>query len=185
MKNDIIKKNGELNNLIFMQRYRGEDNWEGELKVSITATKEIIENLSTNFKEKEEKSIVIVSSIASKFIVESQPLSYHIAKSSLNTMVDYYTVKLGKLGIKVNAVLPSTLIKEESKEYYLNNKTIQKFYKEIVPLGRMITSDDVCNTVIFLCSKKASGITGQKIILDGGLSKVWPESLAKKIYKDE
>lgn len=181
---EIIKQNGELNNLIFMQRYRGkENNWEGEIGVSLTATKEIIESLSAKFKDNEEKCIVIVSSIASQFTVEGQPLSYHIAKASLNTMVDYYAVNLGKLGIRVNAVLPATIIKEESKDYYLNNKKLQKFYKDMVPLGRMITSDDVSNTIIFLCSQDASCITGQKIVLDGGLSLIWQESLAQRILR--
>lgn len=166
----IIKLDGRLNSLIFCQRYRGKnDDWSGELDVSLTAAKIIIELLMDKFKGSESNSIVIISSIASDFIVNEQPLSYHVAKAALNQFIRYYAVALGGRGIRVNGVSPGTIIKAESQAYYLKNKPLRDLYRKITPLGRMITAEEVANVIEFLCSSKASAVTGQNIILDGGL----------------
>lgn len=179
---EIIHQNGKLNNLVFSQRYRREeDDWIGEIETSLTATKNVIERLVDEFDDANENSIVIVSSIASHYVAEEQALSYHVAKAGLNQMVRYYALVLGPKGIRINCVSPGTVLKEESKEFYLQNKRLYNLYKRLTPLGRMGTSDDIANVIAFLCSPKASFITGQNIVVDGGVSVQWHESLARKL----
>ncbi len=179
----LIQKNGKLNNLIFLQRYRDNqpDAWNGEIGTSLTATKNIIEFCKDHFEEKKENSIVIVSSIASKFIADEQPLSYHVAKAGINQLMKYYAVALGYKKIRVNAVSSGTILKEESKEFYIKNNELQELYKKITPLQRMGTSEDIANVISFLCNEKSSFITGQNIVVDGGASLQWHESLARKL----
>lgn len=179
---EILRRNGKLSHLIFCQRFRDtKDDWQGELDTSLTATKNIIELVSDNFDNTPERSIVIISSIASYFIGLEQPASYHVAKAGLNQLVRYYAVLLGPKGIRINSISPSTVLKEESKEFYLKNLRLQDLYKKIIPLGRMGTSEDVAHVVAFLCSPKSSYITGQNIIVDGGLSLQGQESLARQL----
>ncbi len=178
---EIISRNGKLNNLIFLQRYRGkEDDWAGEMETSLTATKNIIEYLTDEFETAMENSIVIVSSLASRFIAEEQPVSYHVAKAGLNQMVCYYAVALGSKGIRVNSVSPGTILKEESEDFYVR-EGLYDLYKTITPLGRMVTPEDIVQIIIFLCSSNASFITGQDIVVDGGLSLRLQASLAHEI----
>ena len=47
----------------------------------------------------------------------------------------------------------------------------------------MGTSQDIANVVEFLCSSKAGFITGQDIVVDGGLSLHWQESLSRRIFE--
>jgi NAD(P)-dependent dehydrogenase (short-subunit alcohol dehydrogenase family) len=54
-------------------------------------------------------------------------------------------------------------------------------YKTIIPLARMGTSEEVANVIAFLCSHKASFVTGQNIVVDGGLSLIWQETLARRL----
>ena len=54
-------------------------------------------------------------------------------------------------------------------------------YKSIVPLGRIGTAEDSANLIQFLCSSAAQFISGQNIYVDGGLSLVWPETLARQL----
>lgn len=181
---EIINKNGKLDNLIFFQRYRGEKNeWDGEIETSLTATKNIIEYLAEEFKGN--GSIVVVSSTASEFIVDEQPLVYHVAKAGLNQMVRYYAVNLGAKGIRVNSVSPGIVLKEESKEFYEKNKDIHDFYCGITPLGKMCVSEEVSNLIEYLCGLKSSFITGQNIVIDGGISLRWQGSLARRIENKE
>ena len=116
----ILSKNGKVNNLVFYQRFRGAgDDWAGELGATLTATKTIIESLIDQFDSAHGASIVIVSSLASKFAALEQPVSYHVGKAGLQGFISYYAVSLGPRGIRVNGVSPGTLLKEESKPFYL------------------------------------------------------------------
>ena len=122
--------------------------------------------------------------MASRFICSEQPVSYHIAKAALNQMVRYYAVALGPRGIRVNAVLPDTLIKDESRAFYEQNPQLRRVNESIIPLGRMGAAEDVANAVLFLCSPQSSFITGHELVVDGGMSLLgqgglrggWPNS---------
>lgn len=179
---EIVRTNGKLSSLVFCQRYRGqEDAWNGDFQTSLTTTKNAIEQLADAFDETGDKAIVIVGSVASRFIAEEQPLGYHVAKAGLTQMVRYFAVVLGRKGIRINGVSPSTILKEESKNFYMEHKELLGLYKRIIPLGRMGTAEEISNVIEFLCSRKSSFITGQNIVVDGGLSLQWHESLARKL----
>ncbi|MGZ3252724.1 MAG: SDR family NAD(P)-dependent oxidoreductase [Burkholderiaceae bacterium] len=177
-----IQQNGALDYLVFCQRYRGkEDAWAGELQVSLTASKQVIEYVQDRFAKEGDRGIVFVSSVFGDRVGEGQDLSYHIGKAGMNHMARFYAVNLGRKGIRTNAVTPFTFLKEESKSFYLNNKELMGLYEDIIPLGRMATSDDSANVISFLCSPAAGFVNGQNIYVDGGLSLVWPETLARKL----
>jgi len=108
-------------------------------------------------------------------------VSYHVAKAGLNQLVKYNAWVMGRLGIRINAIMPLTYLKAESKDYYLKRKDLMGLYKELVPLGSIGKAEDSVNLLEFLCSKKASFINGQTIYVDGGVSVIWPEELAKSI----
>jgi len=179
---EIVDKNGKLSSLVFCQRYRGQDDaWNGDLQTSLTATKNVIEQLADEFDETGEKTIVIVGSVAGAFIAEEQPVGYHVVKAGLTQMVRYFAVLLGRKGIRINCVSPSSILKEESKKFYMEQKELLGLYQRIVPLGRMGTAEEISNVIEFLCSPESSFITGQNIVVDGGLSLQWHESLARKL----
>ncbi len=178
---EIWQEAGGLNTLLFFQRFRGQgDDWAGEIETSLTATKRIIE-LLVNEHNWRDGSIVIVSSINAKFISKHLPLSYHVGKAGLNQMVRYYAIALGPRNIRVNSVSPGTFLKEESKEFFLKNKDLHNLYLKMIPLGRMGTAEEVVQVVEFLGSRKASFVTGQDIVVDGGMTLMFQEALVREI----
>ena len=183
---EIIQTNGPLTNLVFFQRYRGSgDAWAGELETSLTVTRTIIDHTVESFEPAADCSIVVISSIASNFVATEQPLSYHVAKAGLGQLARFYAYSLGPKGIRVNSVSPGSVIKDESKEFYSKNPQIENLYKSIIPLGRMGTSMEIANVVAFLCSPKSSFLTGQDIVVDGGISLQWHESMARNLMLGE
>jgi 3-oxoacyl-[acyl-carrier protein] reductase len=172
---------GRLQNIVFLQRYRGEpeDSWEGEIETSLGASKRIIEAVSGTLEP--HASIVFTSSVASGFVVHNQPLSYHMGKAGIEQFIRYYAVALGPQGTRVNGVSPATTLKEESKEVYLNNPSLYELYKKMIPLRRMGTAREIAQVIGFLCSPQASFVTGQTIVVDGGLTLQFQESLVRGI----
>ena len=77
-------------------------------------------------------------------------------------------------GVTLNSVLPGS-VRIDDKGLDIIRKTDPKKFKEIIaanhPIGRLAEPDDVANVVVFLCSTKASLVSGACITVDGGESK--------------
>ena len=175
----FISKNLKIDNIIFSQRYRGNDP-KLDFEVSLNSTSTIIELLKN--KMTKDSSIVLISSIAIKTILDDQPLSYHLTRAAIYQMTKYYAVTLGSKGIRFNCVLPTKILKPENYKFYnKKNNPITLMMKKITPLKRMGNSQDVANLVEFLCSDQSCFITGNSFFVDGGLSLVGQETIARDI----
>lgn len=166
-----IASQGQLDSLIFCQRFRGQgDPWAGELDVCLTATKDLMEGAVEHFSTAGARSIVLVGSVAGLWIAAEQGAGYHVAKAGLETLIRYYAVKWGAQGIRVNGVSPSAFIKEESKKYHEGNPQVSARMAKLTPLNRMGTAADSAAAIRFFASPQAAFITGQNLIVDGGLT---------------
>jgi 3-oxoacyl-[acyl-carrier protein] reductase len=117
------------------------------------------------FKQKSGK-IVNVSSVSSKLALAGQSV-YGATKGAVNSMTATLAKELAPYGIQVNAVAPGFIstemidaIPEDKKAEYLKN----------IPMGRLGTVEEVANVVTMLATDTSSYITGQVIVMDGGLS---------------
>jgi NAD(P)-dependent dehydrogenase (short-subunit alcohol dehydrogenase family) len=179
---EVVRIGGDIRYLIFCQRYRGAgDPWQGELQVSLTATRLLINGFAENFCTDGDRAIGVVSSVYAEYVGGSQPDSYHVAKAGLNQLVKYNTWVMGRKGIRINAIMPLTYLKAESQDYYLANGPLMDLYQKFVPMGTIGRAEDSVNLLEFLCSEKSSFINGQAIFVDGGVSVIWPEELAKSM----
>ena len=171
---------GPVSYLALSQRFRGQGNaWEGEIQVGLTASRDLIEGFSGSFATTGDRAIGVVSSVYAEFVGSSQPVGYHAVKGGLNAMVRYYASTLGRRGIRVNAIMPLTYLKRESRIFYEQNEKLLDTYRRLVPLGRLGTAEECADALDFLCSERASFINGQFLFIDGGVSVVWQEEVAK------
>ena len=114
-------------------------------------------------------SIVNISSVIGNSVGINQcSWPYHVTKAGLDSLTRWLACKFGPKGIRVNGVAPAIVDREEGKRISDNtvNKTI---IEEIIPLGRAGTSKEIGEVVAFLSSPMASYVTGQTLIVDGGL----------------
>jgi NAD(P)-dependent dehydrogenase (short-subunit alcohol dehydrogenase family) len=178
----IVGVHGAIRYVVFCQRYRGTgDPWRGEIQVVLTATKLLIDALAGHFCRDGDRAIGVVSSGYADFVGGTQPSAYHVAKAGLNQLVRHYAVTLGEIGIRANVVVPLTYLKPENADFFRSEPELVALYQKIVPLKRFGKAEDSADLLDFLCSDKASFINGQSIYVDGGISLLWPENVARGI----
>ena len=93
--------------------------------------------------------------------------NYAASKAALQGLTRAAAVELGPANVNVNAVAPGFIRTERMA--MLPTEVIERARKSSV-LGRVAEPDDVAHVISFLCSESARHITGQIIVVDGGLS---------------
>lgn len=91
------------------------------------------------------------------------PAVYSVSKAGLFGLTKYLASYWGDKGVRVNAVTPGGVFSGQ-------NKTFVEKYNARTMMNRMAQPFEIADAVTFLLSQKASYITGQNIVVDGGLS---------------
>jgi enoyl-[acyl-carrier protein] reductase III len=113
-------------------------------------------------------SIVAISSLGSrKFIKNYGSLSE--TKAALETIVRDLGVELTPKGIRVNGITAG-LVETDSLSNFPGSAGMIEYAIRSTPAGRIGKPDDIANAVAFLISPLSEWITGQNIIIDGGMS---------------
>jgi 3-oxoacyl-[acyl-carrier protein] reductase len=76
-------------------------------------------------------------------------------------------------GVTFNAVLPGRIATDRLVSGYGSLDAAQDAAREQVPAGRLGTAQEVAAAAVFLCSAAASYVTGQRLLVDGGLTHSW------------
>ena len=115
-------------------------------------------------------SIVCISSGNSQCFT-SQRSAYNISKAAVNGLVATLGVEWARFNIRINAVAPgyvmTEMIQKGINEGIIDIDNIMK----VIPMKRLLMPEEIGNSVVFLASDEASGITGQTLFTDGGWSK--------------
>ena len=115
-------------------------------------------------------SIINISSTAA---LKGSPNNgpYAVAKAGVDSLTRTLSLELAPRLIRVNGVAPGPVPTEVFMEFLgVTEEDLPKLVTRIgVPLGRLGTPDDVANAVVFLASPAASWITGQTLVVNGGI----------------
>ena len=76
-------------------------------------------------------------------------------------------------GVTFNAVLPGRIATDRIASGYGSMEAAQAAAADEVPAGRLGTPAEVAAAAVFLCSAPASYVTGQSVLVDGGLTHAW------------
>ena len=143
-----------------------EEAWSQVLDTNVTGAFNCIRAVAPIFRGQHYGKIVNVSAHQAErpgFGVAN----YAASKAALQGLTRAAAVELGPANVNVNAVAPGFIRTERMA--MLPSEVIERAQKSSV-LGRVAEPHDVAHVVSFLCSESARHITGQIIVVDGGLS---------------
>lgn len=95
--------------------------------------------------------------------------AYSAAKGALHAMVRQWSTELAPNGVTINAIAPGYICTELTQALW-QDSSFDEWLRERTPAGRWGQPQDLAATVVFLASDEAGFITGQTLIVDGGLS---------------
>jgi NAD(P)-dependent dehydrogenase (short-subunit alcohol dehydrogenase family) len=112
-------------------------------------------------------SIVNVASTAA-LLGMPQMSEYAASKAGSLAVTRCTAIEYARSGVRVNAVCPGFIDTPMSQAAIHFNPAILEYAKQLIPMGRIGTSDEVASAILFLASDESSYITGAVIPVEGG-----------------
>lgn len=111
-------------------------------------------------------SIIMIGSLSQNLPLEGQ-VAYAMSKSAIGGLVRSAALELGKFAVTVNCIIPGPI---DGHGMWVMSQEKRKEFMRNIPCQGIPSFADIAASVMFLCSENSRFITGQSIIIDGGLS---------------
>jgi len=115
-------------------------------------------------------SIVNTASINGVVGNPAQP-AYTAAKHGVVGLTRHGALRWAKAGIRINAVCPGVIDTAMTAQAAANPQA-RAMIESMTPMGRMGRAEEIAEAVVWLCSDAASFITGQPLLVDGGVTAI-------------
>ena len=147
----------------------GREQWEAAYRDLVLAPMALIDRAVPGMKERGFGRILNVSSSAVREPIPVLMLS-NVHRSGLLAGFKTLARSLAGDGITVNTVLPGRIATDRLADTQGSLEGAEAAAKEQVPAGRLGTVEEFAAVAAFLCSEKASYVTGAAVLVDGGLT---------------
>jgi len=164
---DVLINNAGIQRVALAENMRPED-WHLVLNTHLTGMHlccaEAIRRMRARGKG---GAIVSIASAASSVGVPGRG-PYSAAKAGIEGLTRVYATETATANIRVNAVAPGSTRTKLVEEGLRNGSIRGEWQIERIPMGRLAEPREIADPVVYLASDKASYITGQTLVVDGG-----------------
>jgi len=161
---DVLVNNAGLTRDGMLVRMN-EDDWDLVLNVNLKGAFLATKLVARGMMKRRSGRIINVASVVG-IIGNRGQANYAASKAGLIGFTKAVAKELASRGVLVNAVAPGFIDTEMTRKL---PEQARQVLKEQIPLERLGTPADVANAVLFLASDLASYITGQVLVVDGGM----------------
>lgn len=172
---DVLVNNSGIAGPTLLARDIDSAAWRETLEVNLTGAFLCAKHASAIMIEQRRGAIVNIASVAAR-IGYALRTPYAASKWGMLGLSHSLATELGPYGIRVNAVLPGPtagdrigrVIAARAESEGKSPEEIERWYAKDLPLGRMVSEEEVASAVLYLASDEAAGITGQALNVDAG-----------------
>ncbi|MCB9771947.1 MAG: 3-oxoacyl-[acyl-carrier-protein] reductase [Candidatus Omnitrophica bacterium] len=143
-----------------------ESDWDDVINTNLKGVFNFTKAVSRPMLKAKKGKIISIASIIG-ITGNAGQANYAASKAGIIGFTKSVARELASRGITANAIAPGYIETEMTGQ--LNEELKDKILKTI-PLGRLGTVEDIANISLFLASKEADYITGQTIVVDGGMA---------------
>ena len=165
---DILVCNAASNPYYGPQEGIADDQFRKILDNNIVSNHWLISMVAPEMRERGSGSIIIISSIGG---IRGTPIigAYAISKAADMQLARNLAHEFGPFGVRVNCIAPG-LIKTDFARALWENEAAVKARNATTPLRRIGEPEEIAGAVVFLASAASSFMTGQTIVIDGGVT---------------
>ena len=148
-----------------------DEQFEKILHNNVISNHWLIQMVAPQMLERKDGAIVVISSIGG---LRGNAVigAYNISKAADMQLVRNLAVEWGPSNVRVNCIAPG-LVQTDFAKYLWENPELLKTVTEPAPLKRIGQPDEIAGAAVFLASPAASYMTGQTVVIDGGLTIAW------------
>ena len=165
---DILVNNAGGNSFSIPVAQMRVSGWEKTLRLNLDSILHITQEALPALAERKDGSIINVSSVAG---LRGAPTMAHYgaAKAALLSLTQSLAIETAWMGIRVNALVPGW-IDTDLTDFLRASEEAEKGTLSRVPMQRWGTAEEIAEPAVFLASSAAAFMTGQALVVDGGLS---------------
>jgi NAD(P)-dependent dehydrogenase (short-subunit alcohol dehydrogenase family) len=139
--------------------------WDRMMAVNVRGAFECVKAVSPAMRSQKYGKIVNIAS-GTVFKGQTMLLHYVTSKGAIVAMSRSLARELGDDGIRVNTLAPGLVMSENVKNNWSPNQVQGTVNSRAIK--RELTPEDMCGTLVYLCSPESDFVTGQVLVVDGG-----------------
>jgi len=166
---DVIVANAGIAHRVPLAQMTDEK-WDHTFDIDLKGIMRVVRAAAPAMKARKSGAVIALSSIMGVAYGWDQHVHYSAAKSGVVGLVRGLAMELAGAGIRVNGVAPGYIRTAQalSEEHSLGPAGLEKA-ADFIPMNRVGEPDDIADVIVFLASHAARYMTGQTIVVDGGL----------------
>jgi len=171
---DVLVNNAGVYKAARLVDYSPED-FDRIMKVNLYGAFHVMQLVLRHMQSRKSGKVVNLASTAGKWMSMNQS-AYNASKHALVGLTRCAGLEMGPYGINVNAICPGFVETDMLQEFRAHAEILGTTWEKVqeaglarVPLRRFLKPEEIAHLAVYLGSSESDGMTGQSILLDGGM----------------
>ena len=145
-----------------------EEDWDSTVDINLKGSFFCSQAVAAHMKQQGGGKIIIISSVLSQMCQHGRSV-YSVTKAGLMHMTKALAMEWSPFGINVNGIGPGCTLTELNEQHFKDHPDDLAHIVRGIPLGRPALPADYAGAVVFLASSASDYVSGQTLLVDGGM----------------